>query len=452
MNGVGRRGWAFAALGVLQACALVWGSGGAPSAQLLAVLTAAALGSLALLWIAFDANLSRMPLVWVFSLALLLRLVAVQAEPLLEDDHFRYLWDGMRTAQHFDPYLQAPSAFFGPNDLAQPWQDILSGINNPDVPTIYGPVLQAFFALAYYLAPGQIGAIQGLLLLVDLGCMALLAQQRVGTRWLLAYALHPLILKEAMASAHLDGMVALWLLLALLAWQHRRMRWTGALLGLAVATKVAALVVVPLFLFAHLGGRFFWRTSAALAFGFVLALALVYLPFLAAGGSDAAGLKTFAEQWRFNPLLFRLIEAIAPTDMARPVAGLLIAAGVAALAWGQRRATTEGSNAAMPPVASAFLLLLLLSPVVNPWYALWALGPAIAGRQPLAAALSVAFGCVGVLAYLNGSVLPQAAGWAFNGSAAPFAVAWPVALVQLAVLMVVAFWVRRARSAPACAR
>lgn len=437
-----------AVLGGLQAGALVWGSGGAPVTQLLAVLTAAALGSLALLWITFDAGLSRVPLGWVFGLALVLRLVAVQAEPLLEDDHFRYLWDGMRTVQHFDPYRQAPSAFFGSNNLAPQWQDILGGINNPEIPTIYGPVLQALFALAHLLAPGHIGAVQGLLLLVDLGCMALLAGQGVGTRWLLAYALHPMILKEAMASAHPDGLVALWLLLALVVWQRGRMRWTGALLGLAVATKVAALVVVPLFLFGHKRGRTFWRTSGALAFGFAAALTLAYLPFLAAGGSDAVGLRIFAAQWRFNPLLFRLIEAVAPHDLARPVAGLLIAAGVAALAWRRRDASTEGSDAAMPPVASALLLLLLMSPVVNPWYALWALGPAIAARGPLV----VALGCVGVLAYLNGSVLPQAVGWAFEGSAAPFAVAWPITLVQLAVLALVALWVHRARSTQAGAR
>jgi hypothetical protein len=58
-------------------------------------------------------------------------------------------------------------------------------------------------------------------------------------------------------------------------------------------------------------------------------------------------------------------------------------------------------------------------------------------------------GCVGVLAYLNGSVLPQATGWAFNGSAAPFAVAWPVALVQIGVLALVAVWAHRALSPPA---
>ena len=441
-----------ATLGALQACALVWGSGGAAMAQLVAVLLAAALGSIALLWIALDARFSRMPLAWVFGLALLFRLLAVQGEPLLEDDHFRYLWDGMRTAQHFDPYRRAPSAFFGSSDLSAPWQDILSGINNPNIPTIYGPVLQALFALGYFLAPGQIGAIQGLLLLVDLGCMAMLVRQGVGARWLLVYALHPMILKEAMASAHPDGLLALWLLLALAAWQRGRMRWAGAMLGLAVATKVAALLVVPLFLVGHVHGRPSWRSSAALVFGFVVALALCYLPFLATGGSDGVALGTFAASWRFNPLLFRLVETMVPDGMARPAAGLLVVAGVAALAWRQRGLSTAVSPAAPPLGAAALLLLLVLSPVVNPWYALWALGPAIAARQPLVAALAVASGCVGVLAYLNGSVVPPTAPWAFNGSAVPFAVAWPIALVQLAVLLGVAWWAHYRWPAPAGAR
>ena len=425
---------------------LVWGSGAPTATQLIAVLAAAALGGLALLWIAFDSRFAQTPLAWVFGLALVLRVIAVQAEPLLEDDHYRYLWDGMRTAQHFDPYRLAPSAYFGANDLAPRWQDILSGINNPSVPTLYGPVLQALFALAHGLAPGRLGAIQGLVLLVDLGCIALLARHGVGARWLLVYALHPMILKEAMASAHPDGLVALWLLLALLAWRRERLLFTGVLLGLAVATKVAALIVVPLFLFGPQRTVTFWRTSSAVALGFVVALGAAYLPFLAAGGSDVLGLQTFATQWRFNPLLYRLIEASAPSGMARPVAALTLAAGMVAMLWrwrcASRDAGSAGRDAVMPPVDSVFLLLLLLAPVVNPWYALWALGPAIAARSAVVPAL----GCVSVLAYLNGSVLREAGLQAATESLVPYSVPWPVALIQVATVVFAAAWVQRTRS------
>ena len=430
------------ALGGLQSVVLVWGSGEATATQLIAVLSAAALGGLALLWIAFDSRFAQTPLAWVFGLALVLRLVAVQAEPLLEDDHYRYLWDGMRTARYFDPYRLAPSAFFGANDLAPRWQDILSGINNPDIPTLYGPVLQALFALAHLLAPGRLGAIQGIVLLADLGCIALLARHGIGARWLLAYALHPMILKEAMASAHPDGLVALWLLIALLAWRRERMVFTGVLLGLAVATKVAALLVVPLFLFGPQRTITFWRTSSAVALGFVVALGGAYLPFLAAGSSDVVGLHTFAAQWRFNPLLYRIIEAGVPSDLARPVAALTIAAGVIVLLWRWRVASTADRDAVMPPVDTVFLLLLLLAPVVNPWYALWALGPAIATRRPLVPVL----GCFGVLAYLNGSVLREAGWQAATESTLPYAVPWPVALIQVAAVVFAAACVQRSKS------
>ena len=430
------------ALGGLQCAVLVWGSGAPTATQLIAVLAAAALGGLALLWIAFDSRFAQTPLAWVFGLALVLRLIAVQAEPLLEDDHYRYLWDGMRTALHFDPYRLAPSAFFGANDLAPRWQDILSGINNPTIPTLYGPVLQALFALAHWLAPGRVGAIQGLVLLADLGCIALLAGQGVGARGLLAYALHPMILKEAMASAHPDGLVALWLLIALLAWRRERMVFTGVLLGLAVATKVAALLVVPLFLFGPQRTLRFWRAPSAVAIGFVVALGGAYLPFLAAGSSDAIGLQTFAAQWRFNPLLYRVIEAGVPSGMARPVAALTITAGVAALLWRWRVASTAGRDLAMPPVDTVFLLLLLLAPVVNPWYALWALGPAIAARRPLVPVM----GCVSVLAYLNGSVLREAGWQAATELTVPYSVPWPVALIQVAAVVFAAACLQRSKS------
>ena len=440
VGAVGWRGVAVALLGLTDAGLLWWGSGASTAQQLVAVLAGAAVGCAALLWVAWDRGFSRTPLWWIAGLALLLRVVAVQAVPLLEDDHYRYLWDGLRTATSFDPYRLPPSAFFGGHELKQQWQDILSGINNPDVPTIYGPTLQWLFALAHVIAPGRVGAIQVIVLLVDMACFGLLVRQRVGTRWLLAYALHPMILKEAMASAHPDGIVALLLLLALVAWQRGLALRVGALLGLAVAAKVAALVVVPLFLFGlrrsdvlapSIGVRMHadWTSALGVGAGFVASLGLMYLPFIAAGGSDGAALQTFATQWRFNPLLFRLVEAWLSTGTARVVAASLLLAGVAGLVWHWHlRARLRAPG--LPPADQALLLLLLLAPVVNPWYWLWALAPAVlAGRCAVAAVAGAS-----ALSYLNTSVLLEAGWLAMDNSVAPFNVGWPIAMVQLAVL------------------
>ena len=55
-------------------------------------------------------------------------------------------------------------------------------------------------------------------------------------------------------------------------------------------------------------------------------------------------------------------------------------------------------------------------------------------------------GCVGVLAYLNGSVLQEAVGQAATGSIVPYSVPWPVALIQVSAVVFAAAWVQRSKS------
>ena len=413
-------------LGLAAAALLVWGSAlgsqGTAARQLAAVLAATALGGAAVLWVLLDRRFDAVPPHWVLMLGLLLRLVAVQAQPLLEDDHYRYLWDGLRTATGLNPYRLPPSAFFGDTTLAPAWQAVLSGINNPDVPTIYGPVLQWLFAAAHALTPAKVQGVQWLLLLLDMALLALMAQQGAPRRALLVYALHPLVLKEAMASAHPDGLLALLLLLALLAWRQRRALALGLALGAALCTKVAALVVLPLLLRSSQRRRWAWTARVLAASG--LTVVLLYLPFWWAGGSDAVALVTFGSEWRFNPLLYRAVEALLPSAAARPAAALLIVAGVLLLAWRPWGSARPRSDT--PPLDHALLLLLLLSPVLNPWYWLWLLPLALHRGQGWLAAATLA----APMAHLNSTVLGEAGVRLLQLPPAPYAVIWPAVMLQ----------------------
>ncbi|WP_428423072.1 hypothetical protein [Methylibium sp.] len=436
-----------------QALTLVAASGAPPGAQMAAVLISASLGGAALLWVACERRFERLPVAAVLGLALVLRLIAAQASPLLEDDHYRYLWDGMRTATTLDPYRLPPAAFFGQVDLAAHWQDILGGINNPDIPTIYGPVLQWLFALAHWISPGRLGALQALLLVADMAVLWVLMGQGMATRWLLAYALHPLVLKEAIASAHPDGLVALALLLVLTAWRQRAAARVGVMLGLAVGTKIAALVVLPLLLLAPAKQQSAAAPVAAaarwafrLGLGFCATLAVLYAPFILNGGSDASALGIFGSRWRFNPLLYRAVEVLVPAAAARTLAAALIVAGIAVLCWQWQRqarcAAACGSTCPLPPVDLALVLLLLFSPVVNPWYWLWALPLSTFFGRGWVVAGSV----MAAVSYLNSTVLFEAGVWAAHGTvAAPYSVPWPLAAFQMAVLFG-AFAAVRARS------
>jgi alpha-1,6-mannosyltransferase len=441
---------AWATLGVAHALLLLWGGAqdGDNLRQLMATLGGAALGGAALLWLAFDERFERVPLLGVFTLALLLRAIAAFASPLLEDDHYRYLWDGWRSATALDAYRLPPAAWFGDASLHQRWQDVLSAINHPELPTIYGPVLQVLFAIGHLIAPMQLWPLQGLLLAADLLLLWLLARQGVGARWLLAYAMHPLVLKEAMASAHPDALLALFLLLTLIAWQRGRAMTVGVWLGVAVATKVAALVVLPLLLWAPMQGSRHdgpdkphttrpWALIVVAAC--ITTVALLYGPFIVDGRSDATALAIFGTTWRFNPLLYRIVEAALPTTAARPAAALLILAGVAIMCWRWRQAVHQRPNT-LPPLDAALVLLLLLSPVVNPWYWLWPLALAVSRRS----ACVVAIAAVSVLSYLNSSVITLSMP---SADAPTFWVPWPLALAQVLVFLVV--WrLQHARQAP----
>ena len=88
---------------------------------------------------------------WVF--AILFRVTGLFAEPIFEDDWYRYLWDGRTFVVEGNPYDRAPDAYFAA-EVPEQFGRILDGVNYPGVPTIYGPVCQYVFAASYLVAAG----------------------------------------------------------------------------------------------------------------------------------------------------------------------------------------------------------------------------------------------------------------------------------------------------------
>ena len=75
--------------------------------------------------------------------AVVFRLCGFAGGPFFEDDFFRYLWDGYRFATTGTPYGIAPEAFFVDPGVPAALVPVLDRINNPDLPTIYGPTTPA---------------------------------------------------------------------------------------------------------------------------------------------------------------------------------------------------------------------------------------------------------------------------------------------------------------------
>ncbi len=70
----------------------------------------AAAGAAFLISVAYSVNDRFRPLrlQWLMAVAVVIRLWMIGAPPILENDFYRYLWDGAVTANHINPYAYSP--------------------------------------------------------------------------------------------------------------------------------------------------------------------------------------------------------------------------------------------------------------------------------------------------------------------------------------------------------
>lgn len=286
----------------------------------------------------------------VMVVAFALRAAVFPVEPVLSDDVYRYLWEGRVVVAGGDPYRHAPDA---PGLAALRDSVIHPRVNHPGLATIYPPGAMAQFALMAAAAPGLAGW-KAWVVLNDLALCAVLVwwcRRREGSALpAIAYAWNPLVIAEYAGQGHHDPTAFLWMGVAL-AIADRRPMLSAAALAMSVMTRLVPILVLP----------FLWRDWPIRAR--VLALGLL-VPGLAAYAwltrGDESGLAAYARSWRNNDALFTPIAAIAGDPLARLVVAGLLAAVVAWLL--QRRvSTTEGAR-------RSFQALLLLGPVLHPWY------------------------------------------------------------------------------------
>jgi hypothetical protein len=333
---------------------------------------------------AFDTNL----LAWIVAIGLLLRFSMFCSTPMLEDDYFRYLWDGGVLANGFNPYRYPPRDILGdeniPEELAQLARDaepIVRNINHPWLRTIYPPIAESTFALAHFIRPWSLASWRLVLAAADVITVFLLAAilraLNASLTGLVIYWWNPLLVKEIYNSGHMDVIIFPFLLGAMLFVIQRRSVLASGALGLAVGSKFWPLILLPVVL------RPILREPKRLVVSLLVFACLaifMFLPVCLAGFDSASGFKAYGTYWEMNDALFMLILwavqlLIKAASFDAGYAQLLarvVAAGILVgwTAWLVRK------NESDPAVISRRFLfviaaLFMLSPTQFPWYYLW---------------------------------------------------------------------------------
>lgn len=338
------------------------------------------------------------PAVLVAGLAL--RLAALAGQPILSDDLYRYAWDGRVQVSGTDPYRYTPSS---PRlaDLREEWlwptdegcaaiqrEPGCTRINRPAVHTIYPPVAQAWFTAVYSVAgidarhkAWQVAGLVGDMALLALLPLVLRAWKR-DERWTALYALSPVAVVEVVNNAHVDGVAALFAVLALLAAARRRPGWAGAALAGAFLIKLYPAVVGIALVVALARRR---RELFRLAGAFAGVVALAYLPHVASVGWKVLGyLPGYLREERYDQGGRYLLAGLLGLPPAL-TAALAVAAVAGAAAWVLRRRPDAPKGAAVMLGA----LLLAVTPV-QPWYAVVLLAVATVAAAPAWTAVALA--------------------------------------------------------------
>ena len=321
-------------------------------------------------WITREMSGARvLRAVWIWGV--LFRLAGFFGEPLLEDDWARYAWDGRQMVVSGNPYATAPSDHFTDESVPEQFQRVLDEINNPDVPTIYAPICQYAFGLSHLIARGKLWPWKLIVLAADLLTLGLLLRL-VPPRHALLYAWCPLLIQETAFTAHPDSLWVFILVAALHEFSMGRHRRMAVWCGLAMATKIFAVLIVPFLLV-----RAAWKDRCLT----LAVLAVAYLPFwLQGSAADLAGLRAMSVDWEFNSTIFTWLGHFIGGTAAKAITLTIFSVIWAALFW--RWCREDRLRCELPPGDWVFGLFFLLSAVVNPWYLL-ALLPFVVLRPSL---------------------------------------------------------------------
>jgi alpha-1,6-mannosyltransferase len=336
---------------------------------------------------------SKPALIFIIAVGVALRIITVSSAPILEDDYFRYLWDGAVLSEGISPYAYSPEQILNGNNakaippvlktLAKNSGEIIHRINHPQLKTIYPPIAQSAFLIAHWLKPWSTLSWRMVLLLFDIITLVLILKilrtLHLPNLAVLVYWWNPLLVKELFNSGHLDVIAFPFVLGSLLLSLRQYYRWSVVLLTLSIGVKLWPIVLIPLVL------RPLTEHPKRLSLGigiFIVILAALMIPYYTTGIDESSALLAFGKSWQNNDSIFKILVwgsqlilemvRIHPGHgqlIARILALILITGSILYVTSRRVKQPKELFEKSLLIIAAVFLVI----PTEFPWYYTWML-------------------------------------------------------------------------------
>jgi len=257
----------------------------------------------------------------ILGIGILFRLIFLLSTPLLSQDFFRFLWDGMLLSNGLNPYEATPDLLNQTAPLfSTPFsQELYKGMGalSAEHYSNYPPINQLGFYLASLIGGNSILAniisIRVLLILSDLGIfwfgIKLLDYLNRSKKRIGLYFLNPLIIVELTGNLHWEGFMVFFFIFGLyLIFVKNQWKWATIPMAISVASKLIPLLILPLF----------WRflkPKKSMLFGLLilLCLFLFFVPFFLGANNLSHYLNTIGlwfNRFEFNGSIYYVIRAI----------------------------------------------------------------------------------------------------------------------------------------------
>jgi len=228
----------------------------------------------------------------------------------------------------------------------------------PHLRTIYPPGSQIVFAGIVLIAHTDVWLFKLVWWAFMMGLAGIciwLCTEHQRTLFVIAMA-SPVVMFHGYMDIHVDVLMALLTLLALLMHQRNMFGSAGAVLALAATVKFLPILALPALL---RGVNRQQRLSVIVAF--VSLVCAVYVAFL--GPELMGSLATFVAKWQTNSGLYTFLSVYFEDQIIRGFLLFAMASCLGLVWWRFRRQPIVAFSASI-------IVILLCSPVVHPWYLL----------------------------------------------------------------------------------